>query len=140
MRASPVTLLFALPPLLLMALAFHRIYLVLRWPGTLDSPPASGVAAITRTVGVGLVYLGAMAGLLSLFSKPILKMLIRTPSDTGALMLLSIWLPLVAGLGVFGVMVFEYSRLLAFEAARRGAATEERPAIPKGMLVPSRRR
>jgi hypothetical protein len=77
---------------------------------------------------------------LSLFSKPLLGMLTRTPGDTGALMLLSIWLPLAAGLAVFGVMVFEYSRLLAFEAARRGAGTGEHPAIPKAMLVPSRRR
>ena len=77
---------------------------------------------------------------MSLFSKPLLGVLTRTPGDTGALMLLSIWLPLAAGLAVFGVMVFEYSRLLAFEAARRGAGTEEHPAIPKAMLVPSRRR
>jgi hypothetical protein len=140
LRASPVTLLLALPPLMLMVFAFHRIYQVLRWPGTLDSPLASGLAGFARTVGVGLVYLGALAGLLSLFSKPLLRLLMRTPNDSGALVLLSIWLPLAAGLGVFGVMVFEYGRLLAFEAARRRAGTEERPAIPKAMLVPSRRR
>jgi len=140
MRASPATLLLALPPLLLMVFAFHRLYQVVRWPRTLDSPPVSGIAALARTVGVGLVYLGGIAGLLSLFAKPILRMLTRTPGDNGTLMLLSIWLPLAAGLAVFGVMVFEYSRLLAFEAARRGAGTDERPAIPKAMLVPARRR
>jgi len=57
MRASPATLLLALPPLLLMVFAFHRLYQVVRWPRTLDSPPVSGIAALARTVGVGLVYL-----------------------------------------------------------------------------------
>jgi len=140
LRASPVMLVLALPPLLLIALAFHRIYGVVRWRGTLDSPPVSGVAALARTVGVALIYLGAMAGLLSLFSKPILRMLVRTPNDAGAFMLLGIWLPLAAGLGMFGILVFEYGRLLAFEAARRSAGIDESTAIPKAMLVPSRRR
>ena len=140
LRASLAALLLAVPPLLLMALAFHRVYGVVHWRGTLDSPPLSGVAALARTLGVALIYLGAMAGLLSLFSKPILRMLVRTPSDAGAFMLLGIWLPLAAGLGMFGILVFEYGRLIAFEAARRSAGLDEPAAIPKAMLVPTRRR
>lgn len=44
MRASPATLLLALPPLLLMVFAFHRVYQVVRWPRTSTRRrfPASG--------------------------------------------------------------------------------------------------
>jgi hypothetical protein len=109
-RASPAALILGLPPLLLMALALHRVYLVVRWPRTLDSPPASGVAAVARSIGIALVYLGGLAALLSLFSKPILQMLMRsTPGDTGAFMLLGIGLPMAAGLALFGILVFEYT-------------------------------
>ena len=140
-RASPAVLLLALGPLLLLAIALHRIWRVARVRGTLDAPPMAGLAAALRSIGVALIYLGAIAGLLSFASKPLMQMMVKGQAHAGiAFALIGLWLMVAAGLGVLGVFVFEYSRLLAFEAQRGRVAVDERPPIPAAMLVPSRRR
>ena len=141
LSASPVALVLALGPLLFMAIALHRVYLVVRGPGTLDAPPATGIPSALRSFGIALIYLGAVAALLNFASKPLMSTLVKGPGGAGfALALVGIWVMLAAGLGLFGVLLFEYSRLLAFEAQRRDTPTDERRPIPAAMLVPARRR
>ena len=140
-RASPATLILALGPLLFLAMALHRIYCVARVPGTLDAPPMAGMAAALRPIGVAFIYLGALAVLLSFASKPLMQMLMKGQGSPGiAFALIGVWLAVAAGLGVFGLLVFEYSRLLAFEAQRDRTAVDAAAPIPAAMLVPSRRR
>ena len=135
-RASPAALILALGPLLFLAIALHRVYRVARFRGTLDAPPMAGLAAALRSIGVALIYLGALAGLLSFASKPLMQMMMKGQSHAGiAFALIGIWLTVAAGLGLLGVLVFEYSRLLAFETQRGAGAVEERPPIPAAMCV-----
>ena len=141
LSASPVALVLALGPLLFMAIAPHRVYLVVRGPGTLDAPRVAGIPSALRSFGIALIYLGAVAALLNFAAKPLMGMLARGSGGAGfALALVAIWVMLAAGLGLFGVILFEYSRLLAFEAQRRTPPTDERRPIPAAMLVPARRR
>lgn len=140
-RASPAVLILALGPLLFLAIGLHRVYRVARVRGTLDAPPMAGLAAALRSIGVAFIYLGAVAGLLSFASKPLMQMMAKGQAHAGiAFALISIWLTVAAGLGLLGVLVFEYSRLLGFEAQRGAAASNAQPPIPAAMLVPSRRR
>lgn len=138
--ANPLGLILALGPLLFTAIALHRIYLVMRRPGTLDTPPVGGAPAALRSLGIAFIYLGALAVVLSIASKPLMNMLGMGSGGAGfALAMVWMWMGLAGGLGLLGVLVFEYSRLLAFEAQRAVPTDEGRP-IPKAMLVPSRRR
>ena len=106
------------------ALGLYRVFLVARVPGTLDSPPASGVAAVLRSVGVLCVYAGAVVAVLNWASRPLMRMLVTKPSETGVeFFVAGLYLALASGVGVLGLLLFEFSRLRGFELVRN---TEER--------------
>ena len=113
-------------PLLFLALGLYRVFLVARLPGTLDSPPVAGVAAVLRAIGVFCVYAGALAGILNWLSRPLMRMLVTKPSETGVeFYVVGAYLALAGGVGVLGVLLFEFSRLLAYERHARDTRSSQ---------------
>ncbi len=118
-----------LGPLLLLALGFFRVYLVARYPTTLSSPPVSGLAALVRVLGQLAIYIGVVATVLSWVARPLMRALMTSRTESGAeYFVVGLYLSLVAGIGLLGLLMFEFSRLLAFErlayerhASHRGA-------------------
>lgn len=116
-------------PLLLLALGGYRVYLVARFSTTLSSPPISGIASLIRVLGVGAIYVGVLATLLSWIGRPLMRVLMTSRTESGAeFFVAGVYLSLIAGVGLLGLLLFEFSRLLAFErlahersAAQRGA-------------------
>lgn len=116
-------------PLLLAALGAYRVYLVARYSSTLSSPPVSGVAVAMRRIGIVVIYVGVVATLLSWVGRPLMRAVMTSRTESGVeFFVAGMYLSLIAGAGLLGLLLFEFSRLLAFErlaherlAAQRGA-------------------
>ncbi len=107
-------------PILFFALGLYRIVLVARVAGTLDSNPVAGVSAALRAFGIFCIYVGAAVGLLNWLSRPLMHLLIKTPSFNGIeYFAVGVVLSVVVQIGVLGLFSFEFSRLLAFERNTR---------------------
>lgn len=103
-------------PILIFAIGLYRVFLVVRRPGTLDSPPIDGVAAVLRPIGVFCIYVGALVAIVNWVSRPLMRLLITKPSETGVeFFVVGVYLALAGAVGVWGVLSFEFSRLLSFE-------------------------
>jgi hypothetical protein len=103
-------------PLLLVALGVFRVYLVARYPSTLSSPGVSGIAAVLRALGQAAIYIGVVATVLSWGARPLMRALMTSRTESGAeFFVVGLYLSLVAGIGMLGLLMFEFSRLLAFE-------------------------
>ena len=109
--AVPVLgLLFAL------ALGGFRIYSVARFPTTLSSPPASGFTALARVLGTMAMYVGVVGTVLNWIARPLMRALLTSRGDSGAeFFAVGLLLSLVGSIGLLGLLLFEFSRLLAFE-------------------------
>ena len=103
-------------PLVFVALGLYRVYLVARVPGTLDSVQVTGPARFLRAAGVCGLYVGAVIAVLNLFSRPLMQLLITNRSESGVeFYVVGVYLALLGGIGVLAIVLFEFSRLLAFE-------------------------
>lgn len=112
---SPYHLVPYLGPLLFLLLAVYRTVVVLRRPTTLDSPRGSGLATYLRPVGIAGLYVGAVVGLVNLCSIPLATMVLSRPVGI-QFYVVGVYLSLLGGIGFLGLLCFELSRLLAFEA------------------------
>lgn len=117
--------------LVLLAAGIYRISLVAGVPGTLDAWPASGVADALRRLGSVGLYAGAAVGVLNLLA-------LLGSFDLA---------PLVAaagGIGLVGLVLFEFGRLLSFERRAREELSPQRlrpsPAIEGHSSLDRRRR
>lgn len=107
-------------PVLLLAIGAFRVYLVARFPTTLCSPPVSGVTALLRAFGITAIYVGLVATVLSWVARPLIRALMTSRTESGAeFFVVGLYLSLVAGVGLLGILMFEFSRLLAFERLAR---------------------
>jgi hypothetical protein len=103
-------------PVVFLAMGLYRIYLVVRTPGTLDSPPAAGVLRVARAIGAFCLYLGAVMSVLSWASRPLMRAFMTTRTDSGVeYFAVGLSLVIFGGIGVLGLFLFESSRLFAFE-------------------------
>jgi len=119
---SPFAIVPYIGPLLFLLLGVYRVVVVLRLPGTLDSPRATGFAGFLRPVGLSALYFGAVIGLVNLLSRPLTRLIFPRPSDTGVeFYVVGVYLSLLGGVGLLGLVFFELSRLLAFESYARNA-------------------
>ena len=115
------------PPLLLLLGAF-RIYLVARYKTTLSSPQLLGIGVVFRALGLFALHVGALSTLLSWVARPLMRAFLTTRTESGAeFFAVGVFLLYGVGAGSFGLLLFEFSRLLGFErlaherSARGGA-------------------
>jgi len=105
-----------LGPLVFLVLGLYRVYLVARVPGVLDAPEATGFGAFLRAAGKICLYLGMVASVLGWVAGPLMRVFMTSRSDSGAeFFVVGFYLAMAAGIGMLGLLSFEFSRLLAFE-------------------------
>lgn len=104
---------FVIPLLLIVG---YRVFLVTRKPHTLDSCiTGKGIKAL-RVMGIVLMVIGMVASIGILFLKPLTLGIFGTPGDAGiAFFAMGMWLYFFSSAGLYGLLLFEASRLLGFE-------------------------
>ena len=103
-------------PLVFLALGLYRVFLVARVPGVLDSRATAGVDSFLRVLGQFLLYVGALVAVLGWVSRPLMHAFIQQRTDSGAeYFVVGMFLAMAGGVGVLGLLLFEFSRLRAFE-------------------------
>jgi hypothetical protein len=101
-------------PIVFVALGLHRIYLVVRFPGTLAAPADRGDRL--WKIGVFLLFVGAVISVLNLVSLPVaLTLGKRAYGDAPMFFIVGLYLRALGGLGVLGLVLFEFARLRSFE-------------------------
>jgi len=112
-----------LGPVVFLFIGLYRIYLVVRVQDVLASPQATGLVSALRGVGAFCIQVGAVASVFSWVAGPLMRALMTTRTESGAeYFVVGVYLALFSGIGLLGLILFEFSRLLAFErlvAARR---------------------
>lgn len=122
---AAAALLSGLIALVLLLAGLYRIGVVARVPGTLDAWPATGLPeALQRAGSVGL-HAGAVIGVASLLVRPWLHGVDALPAAQV--------LAMAGGIGLIGLVLFEFGRLMSFEQRARDELSPQRlrpsPAI-----------
>jgi hypothetical protein len=118
---SQGALIFGLIPMLvipftLLLLGVYRVYLVAMLPKTIDSLKTTGVSAWLRKFGVAGIYFGGFIAVLIVVNGPLIKLLTPGSKVSGAEFFgPGGYISLLSAIGMVGIMLFEFSRLLAFE-------------------------
>jgi hypothetical protein len=110
-----------LGPLVFLLVGLYRIWTVARLSGTLNSYETSGVPKMLRSIGIVALYVGALVAIANWVARPVIRMLVTSPSESGVeFYVVGVYLAVAAGIGTLGLVFFELSRLLSFEAEARG--------------------
>lgn len=105
-------------PFLFLLLGLYRIYLVARVPGTLSLSQVHGFPLFLRRVGVFALYVGAAVAILGWVAGPLMKTLMTQRTESGAeFFVVGLYLSMLGGIGILGLILFELSRLIGFESA-----------------------
>ena len=103
-------------PILFLSIGIYRICVVVRTPSTLNSMPASGFISLLRSTGIFLLYVGGVSTILGWLAGPLMHTLMGSRTESGAeLFAVGFIVALVGRVGVFGLILFELSRLRSFE-------------------------
>ena len=123
----------AIGVILFLAIGAYRVFLVVRIPGTLDSPPAAGVAAALSAIGTLCIYVGALVTILNWTARPLMRLVITMRTESGAeYFVVGVYLALAGAVGTWGVLMFEFSRLLSYERrTREGRPVNEPPLVDR---------
>ena len=114
--ATGDTSILFLGTLIFVVLGFYRIFLVASVPGTLDSREPRGVANVFRKLGIAAIYAGGVIAVISVIAAPAMRLFLTQRSDNGIeYFVIGVYLLLLSGIGKLGLVLFEFSRLLAFE-------------------------
>ena len=109
-------------PVLLLALGIFRIYQVVTDRDRLDSVEISGLIRLLRIVGLVAMFIGVLYLVLQLGYRPLVSALVDRRSESGVeFYLAGIYVALLSGTGSLGVVLFEASRILGFEAQAKKA-------------------
>lgn len=112
----------AIAPLVFLALGLYRIFLVARVPGVLDSQATAGVATFLRVLGQFMLHVGALIAVLGWVARPLMHAFMQRQTESGAeYFVVGMYLAMAGGVGVLGLIFFEFSRLRAFERSARQA-------------------
>jgi len=116
---------FLLP---LLAVVGWRFYVVWRHPTTLMRHRAGAVIAFLRGVAVIEMTLGCLAALALLLQRPIIAAMGGVRTESGIeYYLLQLGAVMVGGLGLQGLLIFEWSRIIGMERFYREDASTEIP-------------
>jgi len=108
--------------LVFLALGLYRVFLVARVSSVLDSQATTGLETLLRALGKFMLYVGALVAVLGWVSGPLMRAFIERRTDSGAeYFVVGMYLAMAGGIGVLGLILFEFSRLLAFERRARQA-------------------
>ena len=101
-------------------LGLYRVFLVAKVPGTLDAPEIAGLAVALRGIGIFLLVVGSIFAALNLVSRPLLMAVPSSYRSAAPIFFVAgMYLAVLSGLGLLGLTLFEFSRLLGFEQHAR---------------------
>jgi hypothetical protein len=124
---------FLLP---LLAIVLWRVYVVWRHPTTLMRHRSGALIAFLRGVAVVEMVVGCLAALALLLQRPIIAAMGGVRTDDGIeYYMLQLGAVMVGGLGLQGVVIFEWSRLIGMERFYREEAPSEIPARESQAVV-----
>lgn len=116
-------------PLLMLTVGLGRCAQVWRNPHVLDGPVVAGYLRIIQMIGVALIYAGALIGIANWLSIPMVKIFIKDAGPNGILYYaIGVYLALMSGVGILGLMIFEATRLVGFERSRSQATDQADPS------------
>ena len=116
---------FLLP---LLAIVVWRIYMVWRHPTTLVRHRAGALIGVLRAVAVVEMVVGCLAALALLLQRPIIQALGGVRTDSGIeYYVLQLGAVMVGGLGLQGLVIYEWTRLIGMERFFREEAPTEIP-------------
>ena len=109
-----------LGPIVLLLLGLYRIFLVAKVPGTLDAPDVAGLGIALRKIGIILLVVGSVFAALNLVSRPLMLLIPSSARNAAPIFFVAgMYLAILSGLGLLGLTLFEFSRLLGFEQSAR---------------------
>lgn len=106
-------------PMIFMAVAAFRIFQIVRSSRALEAPRATGLVRILRWLGLLLLYGGALSAVVTWVVQPLMHWWVPTRTDSGVEFFMEFYLYMVGGVGLAGLGLFEFSRLLSFERQAR---------------------
>jgi hypothetical protein len=110
--------------LALVLLGGYRVVLVVRSAATLAAPVTEGIPQFLRVVGIAMLIVGACIAVLNLVGRPLMRILMSSHTESGAeYFVVGMYLAIVGGVGTFGLLAFEFSRLLSFEREAKRAVS-----------------
>ena len=102
--------------IIVLALAVYRGVMVLTHPGALEAPSSAGMGRWCRRLGLWLSGIGLLTFSLTFLVRPIAHALVPRGSDNGIeFFVVGPALAVFSGLTPVGLLLFEFSRLRAFE-------------------------
>lgn len=102
--------------LIVFVMAIYRAAQVLTRRDALDAPVADGMVHWCRVIGVGMACIGLVIFTLNFFIGSIGHALYPRRSENGVeFFVIGLWLALLGGLTPVGLLLFEFSRMRAFE-------------------------
>ena len=115
---------FGLVSLVLWVVVFgYRIALVVRYPATLDAYLDTTPLVLLRRLGMFLMAVAILGAIAQLLSSQIMRFLVANRGNGGiALFAIRVYAYFISSGGLFGLVLFEISRLLGFERNLRNAA------------------
>lgn len=102
--------------LLFLAAFSYRMWVVICKPETLEFQQSSKIATFFRTLGIALLWIGALA-IPSLVVGIAVLLSVNKEAGIAVGFLVPLWLALTVGIGLVGVIVFEVARLSAWREA-----------------------
>lgn len=102
-------------PIVLFVIGTYRVFLVAKIPGTLDASETEGLRDTVRALGMVLLVVGAAFYALDLISW---ALMLALPGKFDVLGFY-FYFPRFIALGLLGLIMFEFSRLLGFEQNAR---------------------
>ncbi|ARN19589.1 hypothetical protein [Piscinibacter gummiphilus] len=108
-------------PAIFVLLGIYRIGSVVRDGRALASPRTGGVARAVRWLGALLLHGGAVTAAVGWIAPPLMQWLAPERTEIGAEFFTELFLYLANGVGLLGLAMFEFGRLLAFERSARQA-------------------
>jgi hypothetical protein len=101
---------------LFLLVGIYRIYVVARSQRSLVAMQSSGFISILRATGIFLLYVGALFTIIGWVVGPLMHAFMRSRTESGAeFFAVGLMVALVGRAGVFGLILFELSRLRSFE-------------------------
>ena len=99
----------------------YRIFLVIRYPSTLDAFVTGKLVKTLRFLSILFMVVGVLGSLAILFVKPLAMGIFGQPGDAGiAYFVTGIFFYFISSVGLPSIILFEVSRLISFEEKLRG--------------------
>ena len=125
--ATPLGMIPFIGPIFFLILGLCRVYLVLRTKEALNSPEVTRGIALLRAIGAICIHAGAVIVVLNWVSGPLMRLLIKQRTESGAeFFVVGVYLSLALGIGILGLFLFEFCRVVAFEYNARDTAVVRR--------------